>query len=362
MHSCFYVKGGLGGSISETLLWLCSRGWIGVPMFFVISGYCISATADSNRRKQKPAGQYFVRRLRRIFPPYWFALLFTVIAVALTERYFCPGLFADEIHPLEVPSARTPLEWFGNITLTEGWRWHFTPGEHAWYLLQAWTLGYEEQFYIAMGVMLLLFRRRFFLTAATLTAGQIVLNWIARPVGFSDQIRGFFFDPYWEMFAAGIGVYCVVNYWRGWQTAAAYFATIGLIGIHTWQYSLHDKEALVAWSFVLIILILHRFDHRIAASRMAKPFAVCGSMCYSLYLVHWPVVKGISHALYLNGLTEPTETVLVTIPACAIATLAVGWLFHLGIERHFLNVPQVTANEQVLIEAEQNPASVPVQA
>lgn len=42
--------------------------WLGVPMFFVISGYCIAATCDSSRRRDRSFAWYMQRRVRRIFP------------------------------------------------------------------------------------------------------------------------------------------------------------------------------------------------------------------------------------------------------------------------------------------------------
>src|SRR5262249_54371182 len=53
--------------------------WLGVPLFFVISGYCISATVDAAQRKGHGPTQYFIRRLRRIFPPYWIFLASLVV-------------------------------------------------------------------------------------------------------------------------------------------------------------------------------------------------------------------------------------------------------------------------------------------
>src|SRR5262245_59812438 len=55
---------------------VAARLWLGVPMFFVISGYCISAAVDSYRRRGSSVGTYFVRRFKRIFPPYWAVLAF----------------------------------------------------------------------------------------------------------------------------------------------------------------------------------------------------------------------------------------------------------------------------------------------
>src|SRR5262245_25324420 len=60
-----------GGSVWDWTLMACTQGKIGVPIFFVISGYCIAASAESVRGNRHGAGAFFVRRFRRIYPPYW---------------------------------------------------------------------------------------------------------------------------------------------------------------------------------------------------------------------------------------------------------------------------------------------------
>ncbi len=69
-------------SVPESILFLTERLWIGVPMFFVISGYCISATAAGMQKRAQPVQTYLVRRFRRIYPPYWAAMLTYVLVVA----------------------------------------------------------------------------------------------------------------------------------------------------------------------------------------------------------------------------------------------------------------------------------------
>lgn len=59
-----------GASIAEWVLWMTSRPWIGVPIFFVMSGYWIAASTDSYRRYGHPTSRYFLRRLRRIYPAF----------------------------------------------------------------------------------------------------------------------------------------------------------------------------------------------------------------------------------------------------------------------------------------------------
>src|SRR5690349_11307944 len=62
-----------------------ARLWIGVPVFFVISGYCISAAADSHRRRSNSFRSFMYRRVRRIFPPYWAALFGTALCFAAMD-------------------------------------------------------------------------------------------------------------------------------------------------------------------------------------------------------------------------------------------------------------------------------------
>ena len=52
---------------------LLGRMWIGVPIFFVVSGYCIAASSDASRRRTHSLRTYFARRFRRIYPPLWIA-------------------------------------------------------------------------------------------------------------------------------------------------------------------------------------------------------------------------------------------------------------------------------------------------
>ena len=61
-------------------------------LFFVISGYCIAAACDASARRRTPLTDYFWRRFRRIFPPFWcssgFAALLAALGHALGERFF----------------------------------------------------------------------------------------------------------------------------------------------------------------------------------------------------------------------------------------------------------------------------------
>ena len=203
---------GTAGLTGRGALAVLSRLSIGVPMFFVISGYCIAATSDSTRRKPSAPARFFRRRVRRIFPPYW-AIAFG--SVALTTALAAAGrgdLVAGDYGFIPHPSSLTWSQWLGNLTLTETWRHHLFGGPALKIVGPAWTLCYEEQFYAVCGVLLMLAPRQFFLGIA----GVTFLTLIVAPIAIARPdllpISGFFLDGRWLMFAEGVAVYYILNY------------------------------------------------------------------------------------------------------------------------------------------------------
>lgn len=97
---------------------LTRRLWIGVPIFSVISGYCISATADATRLRAVPTRTYFLRRFRRILPPYWAMLAASAVlmgAVAQTTHLRLGGAgFAQIWAPWDL----NLRHWLENVSLT----------------------------------------------------------------------------------------------------------------------------------------------------------------------------------------------------------------------------------------------------
>jgi peptidoglycan/LPS O-acetylase OafA/YrhL len=64
-------------------------------------------------------------------------------------------------------------------------------------------------------------------------------------------------------------------------------------------------------------------------------------MCYSLYLVHWPVVQAVGLAVDSLGINNSAGILLIRIPSCVAMTILAGRVFHRLIERRFWN-PVVT--------------------
>jgi peptidoglycan/LPS O-acetylase OafA/YrhL len=341
---------GAEGPAGQAVLMLAAGLWAGVPLFFVISGYCIAATADANRRKGHGTADFFRRRVRRIFPPYWIFLGLSVLVVAVLGAVGWLLPLLGESYRL---GALEAWQWVGTVTLTETWRHHLV-GPVSWRLFweQAWTLCYEEQFYAVCGLLLFLAPKRFFPLAGVVTLIVLCLT----PFTFkkvSLPIQGFFFDGSWLLFAAGLLVYYGRNY-AGRRLARAILLLLAAAVPAALTFRFVVLRRLVAGEgetmlasqfangavFALLLALLGPWDDRLFRTPALRPLAFCGQMCYSLYLVHYPVVLVVSHALLNRGVTGLWPTLLVTVPLAMTAALIAGRLFYLLVERHFLNPPR----------------------
>ena len=335
----------------DFLYLILNKLWIGVPAFFVISGYCIAATCDSASTRGKSFAWYMARRVRRIYPPY---LVCITIIIALAS---C-GLLAESDMIDSRSPGLTPMQWAGNLTLTETWRSHIGGDSLRLILSPAWTLCYEEQFYIVCGVALAIRGRHFFALMATISAAVVplaFLQWSGRA-----NFRGFFFDGYWLQFAAGVLVYyCCVYCNAARARLCTAFLLAGAIAFAVARMKLppmgNDGVArngfltatAFAFGFAAVLIILKRWDAFIANSRLLLPLNVCGTMCYSLYLIHAPIIctiKGFADTATNTriGMFEAVYTIFF----CLLG----GACFYRLIERRFLN-PSPRGPQKPLIPA-----------
>jgi peptidoglycan/LPS O-acetylase OafA/YrhL len=168
-------------------------------------------------------------------------------------------------------------------------------------------------------------------------------------------MRGFFFDGYWLLFALGLLVYYRLNYppvpLDGLLSLVLclcpvlfLLSTFGVLNdprhnsLGTLSY-----ELTIGSLFSLLLLFLRRWDGAFMSSRLLWPLALCGQMCYSLYLIHWPIAEVIGLGCFLLGVHGLVATLLITVPLTMATSIAAAWLFHRFVERHFLNPPSVSA-------------------
>ncbi|HXS67658.1 MAG TPA: acyltransferase [Candidatus Polarisedimenticolia bacterium] len=359
-----------GNIISKRIFTLFSQGWIGVPIFFVISGYCIAAACEGAMKKGMSTRTYFFRRFKRIYPPFWIVLLL-LIAMHLAFRFFSGSgadYLADSICPMPTPWTMSHWQWLGTFTLTEGWRDHFIGEPSRFFLVPAWSLGYEEQFYFVCGVAMLFGRKWFYrsLTALSVAVlGIVLVNdfWADLPV------EGFFFDGRWLMFAAGVLVFYVLQFGTDRSRKGAFC----LLGIASFlalacmfvPHSKIDEQILSSLPFAMLLIVLFKYDRKIQESRWLRPVTFCGVMCYSLYLVHLPVVKVMTQIFYRAGVHGEWATLFLSIPVSVLIAVVIAWGFHCLVERRFLNTPPVIpgaskkSRQEVPVADNPQPSTVP---
>lgn len=309
---------------------------VGVALFFVISGYCIAAAADNSRLRSHSIRTYFIRRFRRIYPPFWIVVVLSIGAFFLLDYGWRAPLLSGGAWPQYRPTWFSGSQWIGNLTLTESWRYHVYGGMKGQFVGQAWTLCYEEQFYFVTGMLLLLSRRWFFPGIAFVSISTALGAAWAREIGV--HIDGFFFDGSWLLFAVGVAVFYRLRYATGVRAIALDALLLIAIPLSLWL-SVPIYGAITGFAFAAALPWLYKFDRRVAAAPFLKPLLICGQMCYSLYLVHQIPVKAVTTALYRNGVTGPLPTLLIVIPISVAVSVGLGWMFHIVVERRFLNPP-----------------------
>jgi peptidoglycan/LPS O-acetylase OafA/YrhL len=156
-------------------------GFVGVDVFFVVSGYLITSLIVAERERGAfSLARFYERRARRILP----ALLLMVLA---SFAYAWFALWPDDLR--ELSKSALAISAFGSNFLFWLQSGYFAPAAETMPLLHTWTLAVEEQFYVAFPLLLLALpqRRLFFGLAAATAVGFAVAQWGS--VGLSQQAR-----------------------------------------------------------------------------------------------------------------------------------------------------------------------------
>jgi peptidoglycan/LPS O-acetylase OafA/YrhL len=312
-------------------------GHFAVMVFFVISGYCITASAESCRRNGRGFRDFMSRRVKRIYPPYLLAITFFALTRAVRAA-------ADHNNDFKRPV----LDWVQNLTLTQ---WvsdlfhpvHWPVQNPTLFVPAFWSLNYEEQFYLVMGIILLAaISLRVPMIISVLFLGAIGLIWNWSIPG--NWICGLFIE-YWAHFALGSCLYFVLCQYTNLRHRRFFIALILFLGL-AWVVrvipptvnTLDDLRAMIELIFLaavtLALFFLRPLSQRISTSLLWRPIAALGTVSYSLYLVHQfnlHIVASIAHHLVPAG--SPQALPLIVIVSLHVLLASVFWYF---CERPFL--------------------------
>jgi peptidoglycan/LPS O-acetylase OafA/YrhL len=273
-------------------------GWLGVPVFFVISGYCISKVAD---RVQAPIA-FGVQRLLRIFPAYWMSLFLIYLIAAV--RVLVAGA-NDMMQNL----ASSPLEFLMQATLLYEPVTALKPPNWVY-----WTLVYEVAFYLVVSAALVA-PKRLLITLLAISCLSLMV--------FLHRVPGLFFLDHWGLFALGFGLDRLIRKKDGLLVPLALMLTaaISAAALERYEASLVGlATAVMIWAF-----------SRRTASLDVRPLRYLGQWSYSLYLLHVPVCVIVLRGIvgYVSApLVETWQVVLYDAGAIAFGAAAAGISFY----------------------------------
>ncbi|WP_197427196.1 acyltransferase family protein [Noviluteimonas gilva] len=275
---------------------LGGAGFVGVDVFFVISGYLITSLLLKEHREHGTIDllAFYARRVRRIVPAATLVVLVTLVAA---------WFLLDPLSQAQTArSAGASLAFFANVffQLNTGGYWDAASDEMP--LLHLWSLSVEEQFYFLWPALLLFTRSRKAMVALALASFALCEWWIAQS---SDA--AFFQMParFWELAIGGLVAASSLRL-PSWASAlgvvVVLVACVVPIG--------HFPGIGAAPAVLGAALIVAGGSNRFLAS---KPMVWVGLISYSLYLWHWPLL-----ALYR---ATDGDDLRVRLALCAVSVV-----------------------------------------
>lgn len=274
-----------------------SGGFIGVDIFFVISGYLITGII------YQPASpfsykDFYNRRIKRLFP----ALIFT-IATSFIFAYFI--LTPKELKSFSL-SAILSIIPASNILFWQE-SGYFDTSAAFKPLLHTWSLSVEEQFYIFWPAILiamgkLLQKRHIPYAIVALTAASLILS---QYMVYTDKNQAYYLTPYraFELLTGSILVWIksertIKEKYKNILFITATTSLTALFFIYNKSTPFPGINALFVCALTAVIILVS--DSSLARLILAnKPMVGLGLISYSLYLIHWPIT--VFYKLYFDA-------------------------------------------------------------
>jgi peptidoglycan/LPS O-acetylase OafA/YrhL len=299
--------------LSHLGIGLFSGGFVGVDMFFVVSGFVIGLTMVNEQMSTGKVSftRFFERRFFRIFPP----LSFMVIVMTVYAYFIVPFTKAQDFF---IQQARAALFSYGNFFFMFRKLNYFVQSGDITFFLHTWSLGVEEQFYIALPLVLgvlALIGRRFDASRRIRiwTIGFVVLGLASAftMYGASNEKFGWFtpsfrqeflfYSPFtraWEFFLGLLVAIAVVRYEQGSKyLGSAVRTTLAATAVAIIAYVLITRVdgngtqivacALTALATGLLIFSLPGSKLDVQKFFGLRAFQAIGNSSYSIYLWHW---------------------------------------------------------------------------
>ena len=306
-------------------------GFIGVDVFFVISGFLISSIVIQNLNNDTFSfSDFYGRRVRRIFPALIVVLLFCLIFgwfVLLPQEYAYLG-----------EHIAAGVGFVSNWVL---WResGYFDVSAELKPLLHLWSLGIEEQFYIVWPILLwFVIAKRFNVTAVLLVSASVSLIFNIALIG-SDPIATFYmpWTRFWELISGALLANWMMHQQQRNESSKSYViknvcSVVGLSLIVLGSLIITKESKFPGWlAFIPVsgasLLIYSNTQAHLNSLVLSNRVLVwIGLISFPLYLWHWPLL------VFARILENETPGRYIRITAVFLS-IFLAWLTYIAIEK-----------------------------
>ena len=359
-------------SHSKFSMW--SGGFVGVDMFFVVSGYviCLSLIHERNQSNTNSLSRFFQRRLFRIFPP----LVATIVGSCVYAYLILPF---DRTQDYFIEQARAALFSYANFFFIFHKMDYFLHEGSSTFFLHTWSLGIEEQFYILVPILIAIvgfryrskvssdhFRiwRNVFRTIALISAiSALVIHsnvYTFSTPEFSRLVL--FYSPLtrsWEFFVGMlIALHLSTNsptnskhLWSKFNSRSALGTSmalllVSLVGYQQGLLSQFSASSLTAVGTGLFIAMRTKFNFAENRFIHHRVIQTIGNASYSIYLWHWIGVSIASDVFRANSL-DPNNSIETSI--LILLSLIPAFLSYRIIEIPFRKVRFLPTRPKIVI-------------
>jgi peptidoglycan/LPS O-acetylase OafA/YrhL len=284
-------------------------GFLGVDVFFVISGYLIcNLIIEQLTKKQFSFARFYERRVRRLFPALF---LVTLVSFVIARQWMLYNDFRQFSQSIVAVYTLMPNMFFWDQV------GYFTTIADLQPLLHTWSLGIEEQFYLMFPLLLVATRLRLhsglpIVLFTLLLVSGVIAGIMWQPS--ADTSSAFYLLPsrFWEFLAGAVLALPMISANRADTPVATLASVLGLLGIvlgvlantpNNSSPGLYMAFTVVATSVLLYFTHPGKLVYIVLCGR---PLITIGLASYSIYLWHQPVFvfarirfgEAVSHTLF----------------------------------------------------------------
>ena len=311
-------------------------GWLGVDLFFVLSGFLITSILLSEVNKPRFLKNFYMRRVLRIFPLYYLCLIIFLIVFPLM------GWYKREL------SFFTENQWW-LWTYLQNWLYSFQLTDDARMLTHLWSLAVEEQFYIIWPFVILLVKKpaRLF----WIMFGVLLLVMTIRSIIWFQQITDLNYTTLYTFtridgICIGSMVALLLHYRPGLIGKNVGLIALGLAIMNFIFYFLNkaDQNGYPFFAFVgyttfcamfglLVYEVVTNKQTLISRILSVRPLRFFGKISYGFYIFHWPIYLMSRKYLFAETGSRLWTAVLATGLALLVSVLSYYYF-----ERYFLRL------------------------